>query len=74
MMIPKWIITNLKQYHNCLIPNLIIKKYGIEKIEMQFQEEHKMNVHINCVKYVESNSAKRGRKKVNVTYIAEVLK
>ena len=33
LIVPNWVISNMKKYGNCLIPNKCVEKYGKEKIE-----------------------------------------
>lgn len=57
-----WIIINLLKYNNCLIPNNIVKKYGIRHIERRLSSiiGEKVKIDTRMVDYL------------GKTYIAEV--
>ena len=70
--VPSWIIRNLKNYNNCLIPQKIVKRQGIDEVVSALISKTGCNIEIKVTPGTPSTN-KAGRKKKDVTYIAEVI-
>ncbi|MDQ0361633.1 hypothetical protein [Breznakia pachnodae] len=73
-MIPQWVGWNLNNYNNRLIPNKLIKKHGVEKVTQQIKTQMGVDVEIKTSIIADETLHKVGRKKKDITYIAEVSK
>lgn len=73
MVIPEWIIRNLQDHGNSVVPNELIEKYGEKKVVEAMQKEVCSLVEIRKVESTLSTAPlnNHSHRKLEIVYIAE---